>query len=237
MLVSLAREGVSLVKHADVLNELDELIRSRSILQHPFYLAWRAGALTREQLASYAEHYYPHVAAFPGYLEAAIDGAADPVVRAELERNLHDERTTPKPHHEMWLDFAEGVGADVRRISCAPFEASAKAIRAFASLARGETAAALAALYAYESQQPQVSEEKRAGLRVHYGVSSAKALAYFDIHATIDVGHREGERGMLARCLDAGASREAVVAAANDALRAYWGLLDGICAQADVTAS
>lgn len=33
-----------------VLHALDELIASRSILQHPFYRAWREGRLTQQQL-------------------------------------------------------------------------------------------------------------------------------------------------------------------------------------------
>ena len=69
-------------RSAAVLRRLDDLIASRSILEHPFYVAWTAGTLSREQLAAYAESYYPHVAAFPGYLEQAAANATDAVVRA-----------------------------------------------------------------------------------------------------------------------------------------------------------
>src|SRR5687768_13032810 len=120
--------------HCDHLDELDTLIRSHSILRHPFYEAWQCGALTREQLAVYATHYYPHVAAFPRYLKAAIERAADPAIRSELTRNLHDELTTPKPHHEMWLDFAASVGVDAEHVQVTPGKVSAQTVDTFVAL-------------------------------------------------------------------------------------------------------
>ena len=59
----------------ETLRALDDLIRERSILQHPFYRAWQRGELTRAQLATYSRVYYPHVAAFPNYLKNAINCA------------------------------------------------------------------------------------------------------------------------------------------------------------------
>jgi pyrroloquinoline-quinone synthase len=224
-----------LTNRCDHLDKLDSLIRSHSILRHPFYQAWQQGALTRGQLAVYATHYYPHVVAFPRYLEAAVAGAADPAIRSELTGNLHDELTTPKPHHEMWLDFAASVGADLARIDAAPSNASVETVRTFAALTEMSTAEAVAALYAYESQQPHVAREKASGLREHFGISSASALAYFDVHASIDVDHCQGERDALGRCLDAGASPEAMMTAAHEALRAYWKLLDGISEEAGLS--
>ena len=76
---------------SDVLHTLDARVHARSILQHPFYIAWERGALTRAQLAIYARTYYPHVHAFPRYLEATIERTDDAASRVELERNLADE--------------------------------------------------------------------------------------------------------------------------------------------------
>src|SRR5258708_37205152 len=67
-----------------VLDELDARIAAGPILGHPFYPRWRARALTRQDLAIYARAYYPHVAAFPEYLEAAAERAELPAVRAEV---------------------------------------------------------------------------------------------------------------------------------------------------------
>ena len=217
------------------LQTLDSLIQARSILRHPFYEAWREGCLSRPQLAIYARVYWPHVAAFPGYLEMVIARSDDPVVRSELERNLEDERGRPRPHPEMWLDFAEAVGATRATIVAARPHACAEAlVETVTNSARASVAEGVAALYAYEAQQPAVSREKLNGLRRHYGVESESGLEYFTVHAEADIAHSRGERDVLARCLDGSSTEKRVVDAAIATLDAYWGLLDGI---ADATAA
>ena len=220
---------------SDVLRTLDQTIHERSILQHPFYRAWEMGALTNEQLAAYARIYYPHVQAFPGYLEAALEQTDDPAIREELADNLADELGNPAPHHELWLDFAEGLGLDRSQVeAAAPHPAAEAMVRTFSDLARESLAGGLAALYAYESQQPEVSCAKAAGLRGHYGIDDARATAYFGVHETADVRHRQGERDALAACLAAGTSPEEIERAAGRALDAYWGLLDGVCREVGI---
>jgi pyrroloquinoline-quinone synthase len=220
----------------DTLDSLDRLIQSRSILEHPFYVAWRRGELSRDQLATYARVYYPHVAAFPGYLRAALDVASAPIVRDELARNLADELSNPKPHPELWLDFAEDLGLDRAAVAGAePRPAARRIVATFDRLARGESAGALAALYAYESQQPEVASQKADGLRRYYGVERAEALAYFEVHAVADREHRRGERRALEHALAGGTvSPDVVPEAAGEALDAYWGLLDGVCQDAAI---
>jgi len=222
---------------SDVLRRLDETIRARSILQHPFYQAWEKGELTRDHLATYARVYYPHVQAFPAYLEAAISHASDPRIRAELEDNLRDELHEPAPHDALWLDFAERLGLDREAVrSAAPHAAAETIVKTFSDLARESLAGGLAALYAYESQQPEVSCTKTAGLRGHYGIDDPAAVAYFDVHEAADVRHRQGERDALAACLAAGTPPEAVERATERALDAYWGLLDGVCREVGIPA-
>jgi len=219
------------------LDELDARISARSILPHPFYRAWSAGTLTRDDLATYARVYYPHVAAFPEYLRAAIANAELPAVRAELLDNLHEEEHEPRPHAELWLSFAAAAGADLEAVQSAdPTPATRGVVDEFLRLSGGSTVGALAALYAYESQQPEVSEQKAAGLRERYGVGDAEALAYFTVHSEADVRHRDGERRAIALCLEAGASPEKVLAAADGALAAYWGLLDGVMTEMKIAA-
>ena len=219
----------------DTLKQLDELIESRSILRHPFYIAWQNGDLTRAQLATYARVYWPHVAAFPSYLEAAAETSADPVAQATLEDNLEDERSNPKPHPELWLDFADSLGERRQAVIDATVHtAAAGMVDTFTRLAGSSTAAGVAALYAYEAQQPEVSSQKRDGLREHYEIDSERALAYFNVHAEADVAHSRGEREVLLRCLENDAEPATVLGAASEALDAYWGLLDGVCHEAGI---
>lgn len=238
---------------AEVLNDLDTLIAQRSILQHPFYRAWTIGALTREDLAVYARVYYPHVAAFPEYLRTAIDAtnaanatnaAGVPpananiakemlaVVEDTLEENLRDELTVPAAHTELWLHFADAVGANSEQVRTAtPTTGTAQVTDTFRRLCATSPTQALTALYAYESQQPAVAQEKLTGLRQQYGLTDDQALSYFTVHAEADITHRDAERRALKTCLDAGATREDVLNAANEALDAYWQLLDAVCAE------
>ena len=223
------------MKRAQVMDRLDGLVGSRSILGHPFYVAWHKGELSRAQLATYARIYYPHVAAFPGHLEEALGRATEPAVREELARNLADELGRPAPHPELWLDFAEELGLDRDQVVAdPPHAATVRMTDTLRRRASGSTAGALAALYAYESQQPEVSETKREGLERYYDVSSQKGLAYFAVHAELDKEHRLGEREALDRCLEQGADGDDVLEAAEDALDAYWNLLDGVCEEAGV---
>ena len=226
------------MKRFDVLRGLDEFVSMHSILQHPFYVAWERGELTRAQLATYARVYYPHVQAFPGYLRSTIACANDPETRVELERNLADELSVPKSHADLWLDFAEAVGLDRDAvIGGSPVPKARAMVDTFERLTRQNAASGLSALYVYESQQPEVSQRKITGLRERYDVQSKLGLKYFSVHATADVDHRNGERDSLARCLDSGTSPSEITGAATEALDVYWGLLDGVCDEAGITCS
>lgn len=215
------------MRPADALLAIDELIRTRSILQHPFYLRWQRGELRPAELAEYARVYYPHVAAFPDYLRNVLAHAEDAATRQSLESNLDDELSHPAPHNKLWLDFAEAVDASRSSLSRQSGKAAAT-IDTFNRLTKRDLCSGLAALYAYESQQPAVAAEKRRGLRENYGVTSSKGLAYFDVHAETDVEHSRAERAGLLACLDNGVSAEQALAATNESLDAYWNLLDAV---------
>jgi pyrroloquinoline quinone (PQQ) biosynthesis protein C len=94
------------------LSALEERIAGYDLLCHPYYKAWTAGQLTREDLREYASDYYHHVASFPAYLSALHSRLEDGELRRAVLRNLCDEEIEGRPHSELWLDFAEGIGAD-----------------------------------------------------------------------------------------------------------------------------
>jgi pyrroloquinoline-quinone synthase len=224
------------MKIEKLIQQLDDQIQSRSILNHPFYVAWQQGELTRDQLAKYAIIYYPHIASFPSYLLSAIKGTDDAVVRSELKFNLTDEIKNPKPHDELWLDFAEEFGLQPSRVAMAPTHSSARNIvDTFNRLICISDISALTALYAYESQQPEVSRQKADGLQQFYSVTNPKSLAYFIVHAETDIKHSKGERNTIGHCLQTGGSQDEMFTSADEAMEAYWGLLDGICKEAGLS--
>ena len=87
-------------------------------------------------------------------------------------------------------------------------------------------AEAVAALYAYESQVPEIATTKIDGLKKFYGVTEPEGLAYFKIHEEADKAHRAAWRGWLEE--HAEGNEEEILKTANEALDALWGALDAV---------
>lgn len=49
---------------------IESIINAKSLLKHPFYVAWTEGKLSKDQLRHYAEQYFHNVLAEPTYLSA-----------------------------------------------------------------------------------------------------------------------------------------------------------------------
>jgi pyrroloquinoline-quinone synthase len=214
-------------KHLD---SIDRQIAAKHLLTHPFYLAWTRGELSREALTDYAQQYYQHVAAFPTYLSAVHARCDDQPTRKQILANLIDEEAGDPNHPELWLQFSEALGTtrdEVRATTKQP-ETTAL-IDTFRSVcSEGATAEGLAALYAYESQIPAVSETKIDGLKKHYGFNDPQGYEYFSVHIEADREHSATERGLLAQQVNDG-NAGAVKAAVDRVLNALWDLLSGVC--------
>jgi pyrroloquinoline-quinone synthase len=153
-----------------------------------------------------------------------------PQLGGELMQAVAENRAGEDGHAELWLDFAEGMGADRARVSSGqPLAEIQDLIDAFQSIAReGSPAEALAAFYAYESQVPRVAQEKARGLLEMYG-ADARTCAYFTVHQTADVHHARVWNEQLEKQVqgDAGGQTKALQAAERIAL-ALWRALDGV---------
>jgi len=216
-----------------VLERIDKLILDHSILQHPFYQALCAGELQPEDLAIYAWAYYPHVEAFPRYLEAAMAVNHDPQIHAILLENWREECGPPTPHPELWLRFAAGLGIDRQEVLHAhPIPEVRTAIRTFSQLCQQSPLSALCTLYAYESQQPEICRAKLQSLRDFYLIRDPQTLSYFTLHEEADIRHRLETRAALCRCVSQGQEPCVLFESTQNALDAHWHLLDGICRQA-----
>ena len=211
--------------------EMHRRIAAYDLLCHPFYQAWTAGELTREDLRAYALQYYPHVAAFPEYLGTLAERLPEGEIRAAIRLNQADELGEGSPegssHAELWLDFAEGMGAG-REPVAANIPETEKLITHFRSVAAdGELGEALAAFYAYESQVPRVAQEKARGLKQIYGADE-KTCRYFTLHTNADVHHSQVWRELLEQEICGAESAECALQSAENAARALWEALDGI---------
>jgi pyrroloquinoline-quinone synthase len=212
------------------LEAIDRQIAARHLLTHPFYLAWTRGELSREALRDYAAQYYQHVAAFPTYLSAVHARCEDQPTRRQILANLIDEEAGTPNHPELWLQFAEGLGLSrnaVQGTKASP--ETSNLIGTFRSVcSNGETAEGIAALYAYESQIPAVSQSKIDGLKKHYGITETKDYEYFTVHEEADREHAAAEREMLASHLTE-ENGPALTRAVDRILDALWEMLSGVC--------
>jgi pyrroloquinoline-quinone synthase len=206
---------------------LDQLIRRRHLLQHPFYTAWSKGDLPIETLREYAGQYYHFEVNFPRYVAGAYSRIERPEDRRVLLENLVDEEGRSPTHPELWLDFARAIGA--RPPPPRPSLPTRRLLAAYSRHAlEGSAPAALGALYAYESQFPAVAAEKSRGLRAHYGIRSKSAHEFFRVHTFADVEHSAAERRLLTSYLRSGAAaRRDAERGVRDSLEAWWGFLDG----------
>jgi pyrroloquinoline-quinone synthase len=218
------------------LDELDARIAKHDLLRHPFYQAWSAGQLTREDLREYAREYYHQVEAFPTYLAELGIRLDEGELRRAVLANMEDELgggtaigDRERSHAELWLDFAEGMGGERNLHAHKPIAEVHDLTNYFHCMASwGTPEEALAAFYAYESQVPRAAGEKARGLRELYGADE-KTYRYFTLHATADLCHSQVWRQQLTKRLEVHPEAAGkVLDAAEGAAQALWHALDGI---------
>jgi pyrroloquinoline-quinone synthase len=224
------------MKTAEFFEQLDTRIGNYDLLCHPFYQAWSAGQLTRNDLREYAQDYYHHVEAFPSYLGALGLRLEDGELRRAVLANMCDEKGVEGrpgkdsvPHSELWLDFAEGMGSSRNLEWHTPVPEIRQLVRHFHQVAsEGSPEDALAAFYTYESQVPRMAQEKERGLREKYGADD-KTCGYFALHRMADVRHSKVWRKQLEKRINAQPeTADAALEAAETAARMLWKALDGI---------
>jgi pyrroloquinoline-quinone synthase len=220
------------MRSTQLLEKIDGAIADKSLLKHPFYQDWMAGKLSREALQLYAAQYYRHVEAFPKHLRVLAARTEGPLRDIVLE-NLAEEESPSLPHPRLWRDFAAALGVNEEDITACPALPGTQAVvETFREIVGDRPVAeAVAALYAYEAQVPEIATTKIDGLRKFYGVESPKGLAYFTVHEEADKAHRAAWRNWLEE--HASGSDEEILATTNEALDALWGALDAVhCAHA-----
>jgi pyrroloquinoline-quinone synthase len=201
------------------------IIDERQLLKHPFYQAWTEGKLSQDVLRQYAGQYFAQVGAFPRFVSAVHSNCPDIEARKVLLQNLVDEEISGTDHPELWMRFAEGLGAKRDDVKAeAPLPETAAMVEAFHTLCRSDWKAGLVALFAYEWQVPEVAASKMDGLRRFYGITDERTLEFFRVHLKYDVLHSQG----VADLIDAHAEPEAAEKAAREASQALWGFLDGM---------
>ena len=133
-----------------------------NLLQHPFYLAWNEGHLTKEQMAVYAGEY----GSFIQLISEGWHAAGEQAIAQEEEE-----------HYVLWRNFSESLGTKNMGATISQVNELVSSVENCFRTYAG----ALGALYAFEAQQPATASSKLEGLKRHYSNWHPNET-YFTIH-------------------------------------------------------
>lgn len=215
---------------ASFLSRLDSQIQSLPLLKHCFYLRWQEGKVSLPELQGYAKEYYPFEKEFPCFVSAIHSRCENPELRKQLLENLLHEEHGDKNHRVLWMQFAQGLGVATQDVETHFHSDETEfLLRTFRKHATSDNIIdGLAALYAYEQQQPEVAGTKIQGLVQHYGIESDATLEFFRAHQKYDVEHSRTEGELLQRLCRDEASEQRALDVAAETCRALYEFLDGV---------
>ena len=215
------------------INEVKNVIEEKSLLKHPFYVKWNEGTLTQDELREYAKQYYHFVKHFPRFVSCVHSNCDDRKTRDMLMQNLADEegyKTGVSNHPELWMNFAKSLGLTEDEVrNSTPLRETEYLVDGMYELTRSpEIELGLAALYAYESQVPEISKTKVEGLKKFYGIENYEAVEYFIVHEEADIYHSQDEMNAILERCNTKEEEDRVVTTADEAASLQWTFLDGI---------
>jgi len=198
---------------------IETALTGRRLLAHPFYQRWTAGTLSIEELREYAGQYGSIEHAQPRWLTGIAERLETGAARDAVTRVLDDETDDGASHADLFDRFATAIGATP---NSAPTAATRRLVDTLDRLVAKSPATGLGGLLAYEVQSSEVSREKAAGLRRHFGIDG-DGTAFWDTHADLDERHCAWLSEAVER---SGADAGAVAPAVREAADAWWAFLD-----------
>ena len=212
------------------IDKIDNLIEEHHLLHHSFYKAWNAGALSKETIQEYAAQYFQHVSSFPRYLSAIHSNCDDINTRQLLLENLNEEEQGKENHPELWMRFAEGMGNTRKKVNeTVLIKETEELVNMFKILSKSEKYhIGLAALYCYESMQPEISETKKDGLQKFYNINDEDTLKFFTVHMHADKWHRKVVRNIIKKVADSKSKQDEITNSVESALGALNNFLTGM---------
>jgi len=196
---------------------IEESRARHNVLEHPFYLRWSAGELSRDELARYAGQYRHATEALARLCEQTAATAPD-----EHRDEIAAHATEEEAHVGLWDDFVDAAGGE---IGAEPTAETAACVTAWT--ASDGYLEQLARMYAIESGQPEIARVKREGLTRFYGIDGGPGSEYFRVHEEADHVHAAESRRLIEAAMSP-EDEDALVGAAESAFKANWRLLDGV---------
>ena len=215
------------------IEEVNCTIEKKSLLNHPFYQKWNEGTLTKGELQEYAKQYYHFVKHFPRFVSCVHSNCDDVNTRQILLENLADEegfKTGVADHPKLWLNFSQSLGLTEAEVKSAePLREVEDLVDGMYELTRSpEFTLGLAALYAYESQVPEISKTKIEGLKKFYGIDSEKAIEFFKVHEEADVYHSRDEMEIMNNSNNSFEDQRRLINTVDESATLMWNFLDGV---------
>lgn len=215
------------------IEEVNSTIDKKSLLNHPFYQKWNEGKLTIEELREYAKQYYHFVKHFPRFVSCVHSNCDDVKTRQILLQNLADEegyKTGIEDHPALWLNFAKELGLSEDEVRNAePIREVEDLVDGMYELTRSpEFTLGLAALYAYESQVPEISRTKIDGLKKFYNVDSKKGIEFFAVHEEADIYHSRDEMEIMNNTNRTLEDQKRLINTVDESATLMWNFLDGV---------
>jgi hypothetical protein len=226
------------------------------VMERKLHWAWPAftrGMVAKARLHVHLEQEFAtYVRDFPVLLGHAYVQCPIAEVRRELAENLYEEETGGmsggRPHPELFLEYPRGLGMDLRRFEQVVYLPGAARYRALlddCAQRRGwEVATAITTLFLegtpYERGELDASAPKRPlpaleehPLVKHYGLP-LEHLALTKAHRKVEGSHRAAAWKVLLSYVQP-PQQAAVVAAMDEALRAWLAYRDDVATACGVT--
>lgn len=217
-----------------IISKLNRRVDEYDLLKHPFYKRWNEGALSLQDLKVYAQQYFHFVKEVPTLVSAIHSNCRHQSLRLSILENLVEEETggdNMVPHEDLWVWFANGIGLSSGELTKArPVSETRKLLLTYRNLCRASNSAiGAAAMYAYESRIPEISETKLYGLKQHYGIRDEETLRFFREHMVADIEHTKTWANVIETLSVSEEDQEQAAEATGKAAKALWQLLDGVC--------
>jgi pyrroloquinoline-quinone synthase len=221
---------------------LEERLRFEGRLRyhdsHPFHERMHAGALTPNELRVWVENRYYYQSRLPIKDALIVAKSEQASFRREWARRIreqdgvpeHDGTPASRGGLELWLDLAEGVGLDRRKVaSCEGVLPGVRlACDRYVEFVAGSTLVEAVAASLTECFAPDLMEQRRLAWQKHYAWVPRSALTYFELRvgrARLDSTHA------VAFVLENATTRpaqERSVAALVTKCNLLWAMLDAI---------
>ncbi len=207
--------------------ELEKVVYDRFLKNHPMYVLWSKGELSKKCMAGCMAESYHYVSnLYPAFFLIAAKAPTD-VIDMELE-NYGDEMNPKNPHPELFLRFIKACGEDPEQVRNGQGLPSTQGwVDWLMKLAKEEPwQAAVAAIHVgSEFQGPGTFKSILPALREKYRFSEHD-IEHFWLHAEVDIQHSGTAFDVLERHCKTRADREMIIHYVAQSVRRRWFFMD-----------